>query len=140
MSCFFKLLLEQKKEEHLEDFEQSKLQLYGAYLALLCPRVSLQFPLGCGTPLQPLHSWLLSAKKRNMPCQAPGDSQRSTSWVTSLGCLTLLTSSSAWPLTLVFPALLCPAPPTQSSTLPLPLKHWCSQGFCTGFFFFSLSR
>ena len=65
--------------------------------------------------------------------------QRTTSWVLRPGCLMLLTSFSAWPLTLVFPALPSLFPPSWPSNLSLPLKHWCSQGFSYRLPFYSHS-
>ena len=82
------------KESYLEDFAPSQLHTAsGAYLALLHLQVSPRFPWGCGALLPPLLS--LSAKKRNIPGQAPEGQQRNPSSGISLGCPVQLTSSSA---------------------------------------------
>ena len=76
----------------MEDFAPSQLHTAsGAYLALLHLQVSPRFPQGCAALLPLLLS--LSAKKRNIPSQAPEGKQRNHPW----GCLwgVQMTSSSA---------------------------------------------
>ena len=97
------------KESHLEDFAPSQLHTAsGAYLALLHLQVSPWFPQGCAALLPPLLS--LSAKKRNIPSQAPEGKQRNHPW----GCLWGVQGKWLVPLPLLLtwtlPALPRPAP------------------------------